>query len=97
MDFGLLWYDNDAQRALEDKIGQAARRYLQKYGRLPNVCYVHPQALAARPVQEPGLDCRLDNPRATIRVLSASNILIHHFWLGENSSPSGASKTKQRN
>ena len=33
MDVGLLWYDSDPRRELEEKIGQAAQRYREKYGR----------------------------------------------------------------
>lgn len=45
MQTGLLWYDDDPQRPLEAKIGRAADRYREKYGRLPDTCYVHPQAV----------------------------------------------------
>jgi hypothetical protein len=46
MEIGLLWYDDDPQRPLEAKIGRAADRYREKYGRLPDTCYVHPQAVS---------------------------------------------------
>ena len=76
MEIGLLWYDGDPRRALEDKIGRAARRYREKFGRWPNTCYVHRQAVEA------ACQVRLAD-RAAIRVLPAANILRHHFWLGE--------------
>ena len=76
MEIGLLWYDSDPKRGLEEKVGQAARRYREKFGRWPNTCYVHRQTLdQARRV-------RLTD-RSTIRVLPAANILRHHLWLGE--------------
>jgi hypothetical protein len=78
MKSGLLWYDNDARRALADKIGLAARRYHEKYGSWPNTCYVHPQSVAN--LEEADLQVR---EPAHIRVVSATNILRHHFWLGE--------------
>lgn len=84
MEIGLLWYDNDPKRALEDKIGQAAQRYRDKYGRWPNTCYVHPQVMADRAGQERNLTCRLQNPKTMIRVISASNVLLHHYWVGES-------------
>jgi len=80
MDVGLLWYDGDPKRPLEDKIGQAARRYRDKYGRWPNTCYVHPQAVNG----QAGKELRPLNTRTTIRLLAAPNILLHHFWLGES-------------
>ncbi len=87
MEIGLLWYDGDPRRALEDKIGQAARRYREKYGRWPNTCYVHPQAVAGPAGEEPAGLCRLRNPEAMIRVVPAPNILLHHLWLGESTDP----------
>jgi len=84
MDTGLLWYDGDPKRSLEDKIEQAAERYREKYGRWPNTCYVHPQAAGNHTVDELHLACQSRNPTTTIRVISARNILLHHFWLGEN-------------
>jgi len=68
---GLLWYDNDPKRSLEDKILAGAQRYQAKFGRFPNTCYVHPGALASDAVQVQGLS-----------ILCAENILPHHFFLG---------------
>jgi hypothetical protein len=84
MDVGLLWYDGDPKRPLEDKIGKAAQRYREKYGRWPNTCYVHPEVVGKDGKEELRLAYRLQNPKARIRVLSAPNILLHHFWLGES-------------
>jgi len=111
MQIGLLWYDDDPQRTLEAKIGRAADRYREKYGRLPDTCYVHPQAMAAQvplggeidgaapgalQLTVPLSDSLPPEPRkgrasvagvpgkGTLRVLSAPYILLHHFWLGEN-------------
>jgi hypothetical protein len=79
MEVGLLWYDNDPRRALEDKIGLAVRRYRERYGRWPNICYVHPTALnKSTDVVMGGVE-----GASTIRVVSAANILLHHLWLGE--------------
>lgn len=89
MDFGLLWYDGDPRRALEDKIGRAAERYREKYGRWPNTCYVHPQVVGGDSEEELRLAYRSQNPKAMIRVLSAPNILLHHFWLGESKDQAG--------
>jgi hypothetical protein len=82
MKSGLLWYDNDPRRPLEDKIGQAARRYHEKYGSWPNTCFVHPQAMADDGDQ-PFSILNPEKQQGTIQVLSAANVLLHHFWLGE--------------
>ncbi len=83
MEVGLLWYDGDPKRPLEDKIGRAAERYRQKYGRWPNTCYVHPQVVDGQASGGLCLACQAKSAPATIRVLPAANILVHHFWVGE--------------
>lgn len=72
-DTGLLWFDASPGRDLADKIGQAARRYRQKYGVEPNLCYVHPSALSdGDKVKKVG----------EVRVSSRPTVLVHHFWIG---------------
>ena len=83
METGLLWYDGDPKRPLADKVGQAAERYRQKYGRWPNTCYVHPQVVGDQAAGGLRLACQARSPEATILVLPAPNILVHHFWVGE--------------
>lgn len=99
MQTGLLWYDDDPQRPLEAKISLAAERYRDKYGHLPDICYVHPQVMANHPAGSLQVTCRpattasqRSGPKAattamgngTVRVVSASYILVNHFWLGES-------------
>ena len=84
MEVGLLWYDSDPRRALEDKIERAAQRYREKYGRWPNTCYVHPKAVNGHSGQDLRVPFRSQDRRAKIRVVSAPNVLLHHFWLGES-------------
>lgn len=83
METGLLWYDDDPRRGLEDKIGRAAERYREKYGRWPNTCYVHPQAVADHLGQDLRVACSRAERQRIVRVVSAPNILLHHYWLGE--------------
>ena len=74
MKVGLLWYDDDPRRDLAEKIGRAARRYRQKFGTSPDVCYVHPSALNNNgKVQKVG----------KVRVAALPSVLRHHFWLGQ--------------
>jgi hypothetical protein len=84
VEVGLLWYDSDPQRELEDKIGQAAQRYREKFGCWPNTCFVHPQAMKNGAERELRVACQLQAAKAMIRVVSAPYILLHHFWLGIN-------------
>lgn len=71
MRVGWLWFDNDPGRTVEEKVRRAAERYREKFGRTPDTCYVHPQAIAGEEQQ-----C------GPVRVVSARHILPHHFWLG---------------
>lgn len=83
MEIGLLWYDGDPKRTLEHKIELAADRYREKYGHWPNTCFVHPQAVGERTDKELWVAHSGRSQSARIQVLSAPNILLHHFWLGE--------------
>ncbi|HEY72066.1 MAG: hypothetical protein DRJ03_10250 [Chloroflexi bacterium] len=73
---GLLWYDDNPGRDLADKVRQAARRYRQKFGAAPDICYVHPLALNGNgngKGQKVGRVC----------VSPLPSVLRHHFWLGQ--------------
>lgn len=71
MRIGLLWYDNDPKKALEQRVREAMERYREKFGRAPNTCYIHPADLNGRALTLEG-----------VRVLVASNILRNHVWVG---------------
>ncbi len=71
MRIGLLWYDNDPKKALEQRVREAMERYREKFGRAPNTCYIHPADLNGRTLALEG-----------VRVLAASNILRNHVWVG---------------
>ena len=83
MQIGLLWYDDDPQQTLEAKIGRAARRYREKFGRAPDICYVHPRVVADQTTKDRAIG--LTGPESgTVRIVPAPNILLNHFWLGES-------------
>jgi hypothetical protein len=71
MQEGLLWFDADPKRDLAEKVTRAADRYRFKFGRLPNLCYVHSSMLDNGLVEING-----------VRLVSADNVLKHHFWIG---------------
>ncbi len=66
---GLLWYDSSVQD-LAVKVAAAAQRYRERFGKEPNVCYVHPSGL-------PTGECEVSG----LRVRTAPNVLRHHLWL----------------
>ena len=45
MNVGMLWFDNDTKSELDQKIERAALYYRKKYGKVPNLCFVHPSML----------------------------------------------------
>lgn len=80
---GWLWFDNDPNRTLEEKIQRAAKQYREKFGRTPNTCYVHPEAIANKEQQCDG-----------VQVIAARHVLPHHFWLGVAAGKTEASSVK---
>jgi hypothetical protein len=93
MEFGLLWYDDDSHRELEEKVGRAARRYHEKFGHWPNTCYVHPQAVANQADRDLRVTLQAEALAGRVRLVSAPNILLHHYWLGRSN---GKTRPKQK-
>ncbi len=92
MHIGLLWYDGDPRSTLEDKIERAAERYREKYGRWPDTCMVHPQAVDGRRDGDLQVGRQVRGSKGKIRVVPALNILQHHFWLGVSNGDAQAQK-----
>lgn len=70
MDIGMLWRDDDKERSLEEKVKRAVTYYREKYGRMPNMCFVHMAMLPN--------ELRVDK----VVVRPAKDILPQHFWIG---------------
>lgn len=81
---GLLWFDDDPRKGAQAKIGEAAQRYLTRFGTAPTVCRTHcPPAPADEP---PPLSIGLvpagkDLP-ITLTVIPDRRVRPHHYWLG---------------
>ena len=75
MNTGMLWFDNNPKTDLSAKIIQAATYYQEKYGKKPNLCFVHP-SLADKNAQNP------------LGILVKPNRLVlpNHLWIGMNES-----------
>ena len=70
MQIGMLWRDDHPQRSLEEKVLRAAAYYRDKYGRLPNMCFVNQASLA-------------DNIQVEqLTVCPTRMVLPQHFWIG---------------
>lgn len=70
MHTGMLWFDN-SQVSLDIKIQKAAAYYHKKYGRIPDLCLVHPSMLK---------DTKLDDKKIAIRPYRP--VLPGHIWIG---------------
>lgn len=72
MRIGMLWFDDQSERDVEEKIQRAASHYASKYGSPPTLCYVHPSMLMDDTLTTNGIEIR-----------TANTVLPHHFWLGQ--------------
>ncbi len=84
MKIGMLWFDDDPKRSLEEKIERAARRYQEKYGVTPNLCYANPRTVGDG---NQHLLVRIQARQAGqsahgVTLKQARSILPNHFWLG---------------
>jgi len=73
MDVGMLWFDNDANAALDVKVKRAASYYQKKYGQFPNLCFVHPSMLSQN---------KAPKKASGVEIRSSRSLLPNHFWLG---------------
>jgi hypothetical protein len=85
MKTGLLWFDDDPRRQLEEKVQRAAMHYERKYGLSPTLCFVHPSTLNGNgggAVKKAG----------EVEIRPGRSVLPDHFWLGvaEDASRDGA-------
>ena len=72
MDIGMLWYDDDSKRQLDEKVARAVEYYRAKYGVQPTECYVHPGMLAEG---QPQIS-------AGVRLRPSGTVIKNHLWLG---------------
>jgi len=76
MNVGMLWFDNDPHTALAAKVSRAADYYQQKYGRIADLCMVHPSMLGEN-------HPTIGEVRAgKIAVRPNRAILPGHLWIG---------------
>lgn len=68
MILGMMWFDNDKEKPIEQKVREAKIRYERRYGIVPNVCYVSESV--PREV------------KTEVELRRAQYILPWHFWIG---------------
>lgn len=70
MHTGMLWFD-DSKTELNVKIQNAVDYYRKKYGRIPDLCLVHPSMLKDDTYKEEKITIRPYRP-----------VLPGHIWIG---------------
>ena len=73
MHTGMLWFDNDPKTTLSVKIQKAMDYYSKKFGRIPDICLVHPSMLDTGQKQ-------FDLGKLTIRPYQP--VMPGHLWIG---------------
>jgi hypothetical protein len=69
MKIGMLWFDNDQTKSVDQKILGAIKYYQDKYGKTPTLCYVNPIQLIPDIVYP-------------IKTISSRSVMVNHFWIG---------------
>lgn len=85
MNIGMLWFDNDPKAEVGVKIERAATYYRSKYGRTPNLCFVHPSMVGAANGAN-GSNGNSNLKSGTVLVRTSSSIRPNHFWIGVDGS-----------
>jgi len=81
----MLWFDNDRKSSIPSKVEKAARYYQKKYGKKPDVCYVHPKMVKGeKGKNNDAKKSTVGNPLkiGKILVLKNDKVLPDHFWIG---------------
>lgn len=73
MHTGMLWFDNDPRTTLSVKIQKAMDYYRKKFGRIPDLCLVHPSMLD-------GGQKQVKLGKLTIRPYRP--VMPGHLWIG---------------
>ena len=81
MDIGMLWFDNDKKSDYEVKIERAATYYRDKYGKTPNLCFVHP-CMIPNNVSSDAEKTSMKSQGVEVR--TSKTMLPNHFWIGIN-------------
>lgn len=90
MDIGMLWYDDDGKRQLDEKVARAVEYYRAKYGVQPTECYVHPGMLGdGQPSSGAG-----QIVAGGVRLRANRTVIKNHFWLGVGEGDKGGPARK---
>jgi hypothetical protein len=87
---GMLWYDNSPKTTIMDKIDEARQYYEEKFGFIPNLCFVHPTMTAnwinqpPNHVTQEGIGYfRVHSVKGDYLIKNNTMVLPNHFWIGD--------------
>ncbi len=92
MDIGMLWYDDDGKRQLDEKVARAVEYYRAKYGVQPTECYVHPGMLGEGQSRSGAGQIVAGG----VRLRANRTVIKNHFWLGVGEADQGVSARKTK-
>lgn len=73
MESGMLWFDNDPRSDLKQKVSRAATYFRDKYGQIPTLCHVHPEAIP---------EGEQEHQVGFVKILADRAMLPNYFWIG---------------
>jgi hypothetical protein len=94
MEIGMLWFDNDKNTSIPNKVEKAARYYLKKYGVNPDLCYVHPKMVNGNNKKKKSAKAKSKPDQmhiGSVLVLKDDKVLPDHFWIGVKTVEDGVS------
>jgi hypothetical protein len=71
MTTGMIWFDNDPQKNINEKIRNAIKYYQNKFGSQPTICYINPK------LQEKFLESEQE-----IEISFNNNLSPDYIWVG---------------
>jgi len=76
MKTGLLWFDDDPRKKLEEKVQRAVVHYERKYGQAPTLCFVHSNVFDGNGKKNG------TQKAGGVEIRVGRSVLPNHFWLG---------------
>lgn len=67
---GMLWYDNFSDQKFPERIRRAVDYFNEKYGKTPELCFVHPDMING--------ENRNDLP---VKIVPDKKVLHNHIWI----------------
>lgn len=74
LDIGMLWFDDDKKRTIDEKIDVAIEFYKNKYKQEPTVCYINDSDFSEKAGKRTLI--------MGLRIRHSKTIIRNHFWLG---------------